>query len=160
MFYAFGDHCLFFCSSYFGHSVVCPSIYDSDYHFGIFKLFLNRGENIGEDIVKQNIEFLHHNLYIYIPVSNYRQTIGIRTYVGRLWFFLNYKYSSKHHSSKSFCTSELGILFWKQMTENNKLDVICQQLKNTSVSYLHLPTPSPLSFSRQFCIQLSFMGFL
>ena len=33
--------CLFFCPCSFGHCVVCSfSIYDSDYPFGIFKLFL------------------------------------------------------------------------------------------------------------------------
>ena len=37
----FVDHCLFFCTFYFGHCVVCSSsIYDSDCPFGIFKLFL------------------------------------------------------------------------------------------------------------------------
>ena len=37
----FVDHCLSFCPFSFGHCVVCSSsIYDSDYPFGIFKLFL------------------------------------------------------------------------------------------------------------------------
>ena len=34
----FGDHCLSFCTFSFGHCVVCCT--DSDYPFGIFKLFL------------------------------------------------------------------------------------------------------------------------
>jgi hypothetical protein len=33
---------LSFCPFSFGHCIVCSSlIYDSDYHFGIFKLFLS-----------------------------------------------------------------------------------------------------------------------
>ena len=35
----FVDRCLSFCTFSFGHCVVC-SFTDSDYHFGIFKLFL------------------------------------------------------------------------------------------------------------------------
>ena len=36
----FVDRCLFLCTFSFGHCVVCSfSIYDSDYSFGIFKLF-------------------------------------------------------------------------------------------------------------------------
>ena len=36
----FVDLCLIFCTFSFGHCVVCPSsIMDSDYPFGIFKLF-------------------------------------------------------------------------------------------------------------------------
>jgi hypothetical protein len=34
------DRCLYFCHFSFGHCVVCSSsIYESDYPFGIFKLF-------------------------------------------------------------------------------------------------------------------------
>ena len=35
-FLCFVDRCLSFCSFYFDHCIVCPSIYASDYHFGIF----------------------------------------------------------------------------------------------------------------------------
>ena len=35
----FVDRCLSFCTFSFGHCVVCPSIYGSDYSFGIFKFF-------------------------------------------------------------------------------------------------------------------------
>ena len=41
LYVGFVDRCLSFCTFYFGHCVVCSSsIYtDSDYPFGIFKLF-------------------------------------------------------------------------------------------------------------------------
>ena len=34
------DRCLSFCAFSFGHCVVCSSIYDSDYPFGIFELLV------------------------------------------------------------------------------------------------------------------------
>ena len=37
----FVNRCLSFCAFSFGHCVVCPSITDSDYPFGIFKLLLS-----------------------------------------------------------------------------------------------------------------------
>jgi hypothetical protein len=41
LFVCFVDRCLSFCIFSFGHCVVCSSsISDSDYSFGIFKLFL------------------------------------------------------------------------------------------------------------------------
>ena len=41
LYVCFVDHCLSFCTFSFGHCVVCSStIYDSDYPFGIFKLFI------------------------------------------------------------------------------------------------------------------------
>ena len=41
LYVCFVDRCLSFCTFSFGHCVVCSSsIYDSDYSFGIFKLFL------------------------------------------------------------------------------------------------------------------------
>jgi len=44
----FVDHCLFFCTLSFGHYFVCSSsIYDSDYPFGIFKLFLVNTSDCG-----------------------------------------------------------------------------------------------------------------
>ena len=42
LYLCFVDHCLSFCTFYFGHCVVCfSSIYDSDYHFDIFELFFS-----------------------------------------------------------------------------------------------------------------------
>jgi hypothetical protein len=39
---SFVDRCFSFCTFSVGHCVVClSSIYDSDYPFGIFKLFLD-----------------------------------------------------------------------------------------------------------------------
>ena len=40
LYVCFVDRCLFFCTFSFGHCVVCSTSIDSDYPFGIFKLFL------------------------------------------------------------------------------------------------------------------------
>jgi hypothetical protein len=50
----FVDRCLFFCTFSFGHCVVCSSsIYtDSDYPFGIFKLFLSILQYLNSDVIE------------------------------------------------------------------------------------------------------------
>ena len=63
----FVDRCLSFCHFSFGYCVVCPSIYgfwlllwylrftDSDYSFGIFKLFLHAQSPTQRTVVLANV---------------------------------------------------------------------------------------------------------
>ena len=75
----FVDRCLSFCTFSFGHCVVCPSslaivlsvllrFTDSDYPFGIFKLFLWHGYQRNTEISKREnkryFTTLHHRRFI------------------------------------------------------------------------------------------------
>ena len=53
--HCFVDRCLSFCTFYFGHRVVSVLLFsDSDYPFGIFKLFLQTFVSLYRD-------YIHHN---------------------------------------------------------------------------------------------------
>ena len=66
----FVDRFLCFCSFSFGHCVLCPSIYGSDYSFGIFKIFLRYMEVKTQNLnlyFNSKFSFFYESLWNFLP---------------------------------------------------------------------------------------------